>query len=75
VSGLLRDECVQTTRAARALIRRALSRRGGADASGLRSEMAEMIAEHRRLWALRSRPGGLASSVGHYEKAMEDVPA
>lgn len=75
VSGLLRDECVQTTRAARALIRRALARRGATDASGLRSEMAEMIAEHRRLWALRSRPGGLASSVGHYEKAMEDVPA
>jgi hypothetical protein len=37
--------------------------------------MSEMIAEHKRLWAMRSRPGGLSSSVAHYEKALEDVPA
>lgn len=75
VSQMLRDECAQTTRAARALIWRALARRGAAEVAGLRSEMGEMIAEHKRLWALRSRPGGLSSSVAHYEKAMEDVPS
>lgn len=75
VSQLLRDECAQTTRAAKALTWRALARRGAAEVAGLRSEMSEMIAEHRRLWALRSRPGGLLSSVAHYEKALEDVPS
>ncbi|GMU32694.1 MAG: hypothetical protein AMXMBFR20_05660 [Planctomycetia bacterium] len=32
----------------------------------LAKDMREIIAEHRRLWLVRNRPGGLRSSVGYY---------
>ena len=38
--------------------------------SSLIPEMRSIIAEHRRLWLERSRPGGLSDSVGRLEKLM-----
>jgi hypothetical protein len=39
-----------------------MMRAGCARAAGRRPTMARIIAEHRRLWLARNRPGGLADS-------------
>lgn len=51
-------------------------RRGGDDAAArlaLRERLAELIGEHRRLWLIRSRPGGLEHSVGFYKAVRDDL--
>lgn len=58
----------------------ALRRRsGGAVAPGERAALAERldatIARHRELWLATSRPGGLVSSCGHYERARDWILA
>lgn len=37
------------------------------------SRFKNVIAQHRRLWRLRSRPGGLEESTGYYYKVIERV--
>ncbi len=37
------------------------------------NRMRDIIAEHRRLWSLRSRPGGLDDSCRYYERIIEDI--
>jgi hypothetical protein len=32
-----------------------------------------LIEEYRRLWLLRSRPGGLEDSCNHYRKVLEEL--
>lgn len=75
-SKLVRDELTHTARTATALLERALARRGllSQDAGLLRARLGDVPAEHRRLWMLRSRPGGLSQSAGHYERLIEDLP-
>ncbi|MCK4449475.1 MAG: hypothetical protein KAX26_02665, partial [Anaerolineae bacterium] len=36
----------------------------------LASELEEIVAEYRRLWLSRNRPGGLADSVGRMERLL-----
>ncbi len=36
----------------------------------LASELEEIVAEYRRLWLRRNRPGGLADSVGRMERLL-----
>lgn len=66
---LIRDEI----RNAAAMLRQACRRGRGLDTSG---EMRRIVAEHRRLWLARNRPGGLDDSVSwltrtqrHFDKA------
>ncbi len=60
---------------------RAIARRAPADPtiSAARQDLADraraILAEHRRLWALRSRLGGLANSCRHYEAVIADLDA
>jgi len=35
--------------------------------------LQNIIAEHKRLWLNRSRPGGLADSAAHYEKILQEL--
>jgi len=35
--------------------------------------MREIIKEHRRLWLLRSRPGGLDDSCRYYGQVIEEI--
>lgn len=39
----------------------------------LTDRMRAIIAEHRRLWLLTSRPGGLDDSCGYYEAVISDL--
>lgn len=41
-------------------------------AADLTKDMREIIAEHRRLWLARNRPGGLRSSVGYYQDLLNE---
>jgi len=34
--------------------------------------MAEIAEEHRELWLVRNRPGGLERSAGWYERIIDD---
>ncbi|MBL8990787.1 MAG: family 20 glycosylhydrolase [Phycisphaerae bacterium] len=56
---------------------RAVLRRSGGDHGAarlaLRERLAELIGEHRRLWLVRSRPGGLEHSVGFYRSVRDDL--
>jgi hypothetical protein len=44
-----------------------------ADKTKLRDQLGAIIAEHRRLWLLRSREGGLEHSCGYYRQIMESL--
>lgn len=72
---LIRREYQHTARMLRHGARRALLAIEG-DSGGLRKElaadMAEIIEEYRKLWLARSRPGGLADSVGRLVTAGKD---
>lgn len=72
----IRDELLHTLEVCRVAIDRALMRRGasGIHAAGLAGALRGIIAEHRRLWLQRSRPGGLEDSCRYYEVVAEDVP-
>ena len=67
----LNDELKHTIEVARFTAARAAGRRrrGGltdADKRTLRDQLEAIIAEHRRLWRLRSREGGMEHSCGYY---------
>lgn len=68
---LVREELEHTLRAARLAAARAIARRdpaGRLDPAAVAAEVRAIAAEHRRLWALRNRPGGLDDSTRHYEE-------
>jgi len=48
-------------------IRLGRSDEDGTDPLSLRAELSSLIEEYRRLWLLRSRPGGLRDSAGRFE--------
>ncbi|MFO0971942.1 MAG: family 20 glycosylhydrolase [Phycisphaerae bacterium] len=62
-----------------ALRRAAIMRRGAplrpAEARAAAAEMRRIIADHRRLWPARNRPGGLNDSVAHYERNLAEYEA
>jgi hypothetical protein len=67
----MNDELKHTIEVARFAAARAAGRRrrGGltdADKRTLRDQLEAIIAEHRRLWRLRSREGGMEHSCGYY---------
>lgn len=80
---LLRDEIVQTVRYARfaaahaTTLRRehVLSGKGLSweERSDLLDQARTVAAEHRRLWTLRNRPGGLDASSEHFERVIRDL--
>jgi hexosaminidase len=59
--------------AARAAGRRRLGGLGDAEKKRLREQLDGIIAEHRRLWLLRSREGGLEHSCGYYRQIWESL--
>lgn len=38
--------------------------------AALEAEMAPLVADFRRLWLRRARPGGLADSTGRFERLL-----
>jgi len=74
VSELMRAELAFTAHCARVLCERAAERREGPlmERSKLMSDLRAIRDEHRRLWALRSRPGGLDRSSSHYSRMLEE---
>jgi len=46
--------------------------RGTPSASDMRADMRALIAEHKRVWLARNRPGGLSDSAAVLERAMKD---
>jgi hypothetical protein len=75
---LIKDEFTATARLMRHACRRAQLFLGdnGSSASALRRELDQdmhgFIAEYRRLWLARNRPGGLADSVARFEHARAE---
>jgi hypothetical protein len=41
-------------------------------AAELAKDMRKIITEHRRLWLVRNRPGGLQSSLGYYQDLLNE---
>ncbi|MBL9031886.1 MAG: family 20 glycosylhydrolase [Phycisphaerae bacterium] len=70
-------ELEHTLAVARLAIDRALLRRGEGSIrrSDLAGRLRDILAEHRRLWLLRSRPGGLDSSTRHYQRILGELEA
>ncbi len=80
VSEQVQDELRHTWEMAAFAVRRALARDSigderSAQRRALGERLRELIAEHRRLWALRSRPGGLERSVAYYTAVLTDLEA
>ncbi len=77
VSETLRNELAFTAFAAGTLCARAAARREGRpnESKNLKSDLERVVAEHRRLWLIRSRPGGLDSSTAHYERMVREFDA
>jgi hypothetical protein len=74
-AGLIQREYALTVRLLRHACRRRLWMFGAGaagSAASLDQDMAEIIAEFRAVWLARSRPGGLADSVGRLERVRED---
>jgi len=74
----IRDEIYHTIEAASIAAKKALLRRspGGLKASDredLAVRLTELTEEHRRLWLLRSRPGGLEDSCAYYQRVIADL--
>ena len=42
------------------------------ECNSLARDMRAIITEHRRLWRMRNRPGGLPSSLSYYEKMLSE---
>ena len=75
LGALLEDELVQTVHLARLAADRAILRRGGpGSASAVAQNLRRAIAEHRRLWMIRSRGGGLDQSVAYLDRVLGDLP-
>lgn len=71
-------ELQHTLRVAILAARRAVLRRQGlsdGDRRRLAADVRSIIDEHRELWMLGSRPGGLSSSCRHYERIAEELEA
>lgn len=71
VGPLVRDELWHTLDVAEFAARHALWQRSGRDRAvgrDLVERLEAIIADHRRLWLVRSRPGGLADSSAWYER-------
>jgi hypothetical protein len=74
----LGEELRHSVRAARAACERAVAVRTNALAERLKriaDELDDVSREHRRLWLLRSRPGGLDESDGHYREVIDELRA
>jgi len=72
------DELKLTARVALLACEKAVLRRSAGGISQeqrmrLADELEVLVAEHRRLWLLRSRPGGLDDSCSHYERIVGDL--
>ncbi len=72
------DELQHTLSVARLAAERAITRRQQEGLSSRRrrqlaDKLRDIIQEHRRLWLLRSRPGGLEDSCRYYEIIMEEL--
>ncbi len=55
----------------RAILRRQSDNLNQSNVDRLGDRMRDIIEEHRRLWLLRSRPGGLDDSCRYYQKVIE----
>jgi hypothetical protein len=74
----MNDELKHTIEVARFAAARGAGRRRSGGLSGgekkeLRDQLEGIVAEHRRLWMLRSREGGLEHSCGYYRPIMESL--
>lgn len=70
-AALIADEFANAAR----LLIHACDRGLGAPRAELAGQMRAIIAEHRRLWLARNRPGGLADSVGRMEVRLREYEA
>jgi len=75
---LINDELNHTLAVARFAVDRAILRRKPDEITmekrkELADRMREIIKEHRRLWLLRSRPGGLDDSCRYYGQVIEEI--
>ena len=71
LSPLVAQECRHARQVMGWIVERALARRRGLSEDvrkRLAADMTGVVAEHRRLWLERSRPGGLNDSCAHYER-------
>jgi hypothetical protein len=59
--------------AARGAGRRRAGGLDDAEKKKLRDQLDGIVAEHRRLWLLRSREGGLDHSCGYYRQIEESL--
>lgn len=78
LSPLLVDELEHTLRTASTMIDRARLRRQHASptspaAAQLADRIRENLDNHRRLWLIRSRPGGLTQSCSHDQTALNEL--
>ncbi|MBD3346138.1 MAG: family 20 glycosylhydrolase [Chitinivibrionales bacterium] len=71
-ASLIRQELTNAIRMARFGAKRGLIALGEpADTKELRRELKNIIAQHKKLWLKRNRPGGLEESAGKLEKVLE----
>lgn len=78
VDNLVREELEHTLMCCRLAGRHAVSARSArpfADRAALIGLAKDVRAEHRRLWARRSRAGGLEHSCGHYDRVIAGLEA
>ncbi|MCC6677516.1 MAG: family 20 glycosylhydrolase [Phycisphaerales bacterium] len=73
-----REELDHTIDVARTSIARAIARRRAdaptsADRAALGESIHRIMTGHARLWARRSRPGGLDNSQKHYQKVLDEL--
>lgn len=72
---LIKREYLNTARLLRHGVRRLMLARGGSEPGllhDLAADMSEILVEYRSLWLARSRPGGLAESIGRLEATLKD---
>jgi hypothetical protein len=75
---LLADELQHALDVSRLAAARAVARRykGGlapAARALLADQAAHVIADHKRLWSVHSRSGGLGESVAHYQRVLDEL--
>jgi hypothetical protein len=79
VGGLVEQELRLGGRLARLAAERGFARRVAPHDRAARRILAEdlrqLMAEHRRLWSRRARPGGLDASCAHYQAIIDDLDA
>ena len=57
----------------RAIARRRSNRLTNEQKREFKKHMESIIEEHRRMWLLRSRPGGLDDSCAYYQKIIDEM--